>query len=154
MSSIITRIIPYKNHLRVYTFYTGRGLNMQDYYLANRVLGKSLCSDCFFLCQDFAVLTISMETIQSVYFRFGAKLPEEAKKTEIFPKFQRRMERTNIFKCNSLEVHFTIRNRVPYNKQVTNPAYSGHIGEYRLLVIAVRQVNIPQYGPCTRLVSG
>ena len=47
---------------------------MQYYYMANPVLSKSLCSDCFFLCQDFAVHTISMETVQSVYFRFGAKL--------------------------------------------------------------------------------
>ena len=36
--------------------------------MANPVLGKSLCSDWFFLGQDFAVWTISMETVQSVYF--------------------------------------------------------------------------------------
>ena len=41
--------------------------------MANQVLGKSLCSDWFFLCQDFAVRTVSMETVQSVYFCFGAK---------------------------------------------------------------------------------
>ena len=41
--------------------------------MANLVLGKSLCSDWFFLGQDFAVRTISMETVQSVYFCFGAK---------------------------------------------------------------------------------
>ena len=77
--------------------------------MANPVLGKSLCSDWFFLGQDFAVRTVSMETVQSVYFCFGAKpanskfatktakimsfftlkLSEEAKKIEIFPKFQR-----------------------------------------------------------------
>ena len=38
------------------------------YYMANPVLGKSLCSDWFFLGQDFAVRTVSMETVQSVYF--------------------------------------------------------------------------------------
>ena len=38
--------------------------------MANPVLGKSLCSDWFFLGQDFAVRTISMETVQSVYFCF------------------------------------------------------------------------------------
>jgi len=35
--------------------------------------GKSLCSDWFFLGQDFAVRTVSMETGQPVYFCFGAK---------------------------------------------------------------------------------
>ena len=87
------------------------------YYMANPVLGKSLCSDWFFLGQDFAV---SMETVQSVYFFwskankfkicnqdsekkvwklsfFTLKLPAEAKKIEIFPKFQRWMKKTNIF---------------------------------------------------------
>ena len=44
------------------------------YYMANPVLGKSLCSDWFFLGQDFAVWTVSMETVQLVYFCFGAKL--------------------------------------------------------------------------------
>ena len=39
--------------------------------MANPVLGKSLCSDWFFLGQDFAVRTVSM--VQSVYFYFGAK---------------------------------------------------------------------------------
>ena len=46
---------------------------MQNYYMANPVLGKSLCSDWFFLSQDFAVRTVSMETVQSVYFCFGGK---------------------------------------------------------------------------------
>ena len=82
--------------------------------MANPVLGKSLGSDWFFLGQDFAVQTISMETVQSVYFCFEAKLAnskfatkpakkkkvgimsfftlklsEEAKKIEIFLKFPR-----------------------------------------------------------------
>ena len=94
--------------------------------MANPVLGKSLCSDWFFLGQDFAVRTISMETVQSAYFCFGVnpakskfatktgkkkvrilsfftlKLPEEAEKIEIFPKFQRWMKKTNIFKSNLL----------------------------------------------------
>ena len=43
------------------------------WYMANPVLGKSLCSDWFFLGQDFAVRTVSMEMVQSVYFSFGAK---------------------------------------------------------------------------------
>ena len=41
--------------------------------MAGPVLGKSLCSDWFFLGQDFAVRTVSMETVQPVYFCFGAK---------------------------------------------------------------------------------
>ena len=36
--------------------------------MANPVLGKSLCSDWFFLGQDFAV-----RYLLSVYFCFGAK---------------------------------------------------------------------------------
>ena len=39
-------------------------------YMAKPVLGKSLCSDWFFLGQDFAVRTVSMETVQPVYFCF------------------------------------------------------------------------------------
>ena len=35
------------------------------YYMVNPVLGKSLCSDWFFLGQDFAVRPVSMETVQS-----------------------------------------------------------------------------------------
>ena len=38
------------------------------YYMAEPVLGKSLCSDWFFLSQDFAVRTVSMETVQPVSF--------------------------------------------------------------------------------------
>ena len=41
--------------------------------MANPVLGKSLCSDWFFLGQDFAVRTVSTEMVQSVYFCLGAK---------------------------------------------------------------------------------
>ena len=40
------------------------------YYVANLFLGKSLCSDWFFLDQDFAVWTISMEMVQSMYIIF------------------------------------------------------------------------------------
>ena len=47
--------------------------NRDYYYMANPVLGKSLCSDWLFLGQDFKVWTVSMETVQSVYFCFGAK---------------------------------------------------------------------------------
>ena len=51
----------------------GLPYNKRYYYMANPVLGKSLCSDWFFLGQDFAVRTVSMETVQPVYFCFGPK---------------------------------------------------------------------------------
>jgi len=53
-------------------------VNKGDYYMANPVLGKSLCSDWFFLGQDFAVRTVSTETVQSAYFYLGAR-PENSK---------------------------------------------------------------------------
>ena len=36
------------------------------------VLGKSVRSDWFLLGLDFAIPTVSMETVQDVYFCFGA----------------------------------------------------------------------------------
>ena len=54
-------------------FLNSDGENIYIYYMANPVLGKSLCSDWFFLGQDFAGRTVSMETVQSMYFCFGAK---------------------------------------------------------------------------------
>ena len=81
--------------------------------MANSVLGKSLCSDWFFLSQDFAVWTVSMEMVQPVYFCFGVKPANQ-------------------------NLHFTIRNRVPYNKQPTNRASSGHTGKYWPSVVAVQ----------------
>ena len=128
--------------------------------MANPVLGKSLCSDWFFLGQDFAVRTVSMETVQSVYFCFGAKpanatsATKTAKKCENchsshwnYPlklkrlKFFRNFKdgwRWTFFKCKPPEVHFTIRNRVPYNKLLTNRACSGRTGEYWPSVVFVR----------------
>ena len=41
--------------------------------MAKPVLGKSVRSDWFLLGRDFAVRTVSMETVQAVYFCFGAK---------------------------------------------------------------------------------
>ena len=69
---------------------------------------------------------------------FTLKLPEKAEKVEFFPKFQRWMEKTNIFKCKPPEVHFTIRNRVPYNKQLTNRACSSRTVEYWPSVVFLR----------------
>ena len=42
--------------------------NILLYYMANPVLGKSLCSDWFFLGQDFAVRTVSMENTRVFLF--------------------------------------------------------------------------------------
>ena len=57
-----------------------------NYFMANPVLGKSLCSDWFFLGQDFAVQTLSMETFQSVYFCYGAKPANSKFATKIAKK--------------------------------------------------------------------
>ena len=46
--------------------------------MTNPFLGKSLCSDWFFLGQEFALRTVSMETVQPVHFCFEAK-PANAK---------------------------------------------------------------------------
>ena len=40
------------------------------YFMANPVLGKSLCSDWFLFGQDSAVRTVSTETAQPLYFCF------------------------------------------------------------------------------------
>ena len=115
--------------------------------MANPVLGKSLCSEWFFLGQDFAVhgngpirvflfgakpaiskFATKTAEKKSILSFFTLKLPEVAEKIEIFPKFQRWMKKTSIFKCNPPEVHFAIRNRVPYNKLLTNLAFSSRSG--------------------------
>ena len=156
-------------------------MDINCYYMANPVLGKSLCSDWVFHGHDFSVWTVSMEMVQSLYFCFEAKpanskfatktvkkkvwitsffalkLSEEAKKVEIFPKFQRYKEKTKIFKCKPPELHYTIRNRVPYNKLLTNLACSSRTGEYwpcAWFVLPKPRSNIPQYGPHALLVTG
>ena len=76
--------------------------------MAKPVSGKSERSDWFLLGRDFAVRTVSMETVQDVYFCFGAKLPnskfatttaklpEKGTTIEILLRFQRWMKKTNI----------------------------------------------------------
>ena len=128
--------------------------------MANPVLGKSLCSDWFFLGQDFAVRTVSTEMVQSVYFCFGAKpadwtfatktakkcenchsshwkYQQKLKRLKVFQNFKDGWRRQTFFKCKPPEVHFTIRNRVPYNKLLTNRACSGCTGEYWPSVVFV-----------------
>ena len=130
--------------------------------MANPVLGKSLCSDWFFLGQDFAVRTVSMETVQSVYFCFGPKPAnskfatktakkkcenchsshwnnqQKLKRLKFFRNFKHGWRRRTFFKCKPPEVHFAIRNRVPYNKLLTNRVYSGRTGEYWPSVVFAR----------------
>ena len=147
----------------------GKIINLQshilcNYYMANPVLGKSLCSDWFFLGQDFAVRTVSMETVQSVYFCFGPKPPnstfatktakkkcenchsshwkyqQKLKRLKFFQNFKDGWRRQTFFKCKPPDVHFTIRNRVPYHKLLTNRACSGLPGNIGCLSFL--------YGPC------
>ena len=130
--------------------------------MANPGLGKSLCSDWFFLSQDFAVWTVSMETVQSVYFCLGAKpanskfatktakkkcenchsshwnYQQKLKRLKFFRYFKHGWRRRTFFKCNPPEAHFTIRNRVPYNKLLTNWVYSGRTGEYWPSIVFVQ----------------
>ena len=61
--------------------------------MANPLLGKFLCSDWFFLHQDFAVCTISMEKVQLVYFCFGATLANS--------KFATKTAKKNCEYCHS-----------------------------------------------------
>ena len=132
-----------------------------------------------------------METVQSVYFCFGAKpanstfatttakkkcenchsshwnYQQKLKRLKIFRNFRDGWRRRSFFKCKPPEVHFTIRNRVPYNKIITNRACLGRTGEYWPSVVFVwtslhsegsvlsrSRANIPQYGPRARLVRG
>ena len=137
-------------------------VDIRLYYMANPVPGKSLCSDWFFLGQDFAVRTISMETVQYVYFLFWRKAgkfnicnqasekkcenghsshrnyQQKLKRLNFFRNFKDGWRRRTFFKCKPPEVHCTIRNRVPYNKLLTNRACSGRTREYWPSVVFVR----------------
>ena len=103
-----------------------------------------------------------METVQSVYFRFGAKpanstfatktakkkcenchsshwnYQQKLKRLKVFWNFKDRWRRRTFSKCKPPEVHFTIRIRVPYNKLLTNRACSGRTGEYWPSFVFVR----------------
>ena len=123
--------------------------------MANPVLGKSLCSDWFFLGQDFAVRTVSMETVQSVYFCFGAKPANSTFATKTAKKkcenchsshwnYQQKLKRLKFFRhleMDEEDEHFlSARHRKcillsgaqchNYNKLLTNRACSGRTGEY------------------------
>ena len=129
--------------------------------MANPVLGKSLCSD--FLSQSGFCSTDRFhgngpihvflfwskagkfnlcnqdrekkcENCHSSHWNFQQKL----KRLKFFQNFKDGWRRRAFFKCKPPEVHFTIRNRVPYNKLLTNRACSDRAGEYCPLVVFVR----------------
>ena len=55
---------------------------------------------------------------------------QKQERLKFFRNFKDGWRRRTFFKCKPTEVHFTIRNRVPYNKILTNRAYSGRNGDY------------------------
>ena len=105
---------------------------------------------------------ISMKTVRSMYFCFGAtpanstfatktankkgeychsshwNYQQKLKRLKFFRNFKDGWRRQTIFTCKPPEVHFTIRNRVPYNKLLTNRAFSGRTGEYWRSAVFVR----------------
>ena len=138
--------------------------------MANPVLGKSLCPDWFFLGQDFAVRTVSKFKICNQNSEKTVKLPEEAKKIEIFPTFQRWMKKTNILQASFIILEtFDVETETGITEcHIINlltelaRAVLGNIGprswqqrpsEARS-VVPRPQANIPQYSPRARLVSG
>jgi len=66
------------------------------------------------------------ENCHSSHWNYQQKL----KRLKFFRNFKDGWRRRTFFKCKPPEVHFTIRNRVPYNKLLTNRACSGRTGEY------------------------
>ena len=66
------------------------------------------------------------ENCHSSHWNYQQKL----KRLKFFRNFKDGWRRRTFFKCKPPEVHFTIRNWVPYNKLLTNRASSGRTGEY------------------------
>ena len=126
--------------------------------MANPVLGKSMCSDWFFLGQDFAVhgngpIRVFLFWSKAAHSKFATKTTkkkcenchsshwncqQKLKRLNFFRNFKDGWRRRTFFKCKPREVHFTIRNRVPYNKLITNRASSGRTGEHWPSVVFVR----------------
>ena len=63
---------------------------------------------------------------------------QKLKGLKFFRNFKDGWRRRSFFNCKPPEVHFTIRNRVPYNKLLTNRACSSRTGEYWPSVVFVR----------------
>ena len=75
------------------------------------------------------------ENCHSSHWNYQQKL----KRLNFFPKnFKDGWRRRTFFECKPPEVHFTIGNRVPYKKLLTNRACSGRTGEYWPSVVFVR----------------
>ena len=63
------------------------------YYMPKPVLGKSQRYDWIFLSRDFAVRTVSVETVQAVYFCFGANPAiHNLKQLYLKPKLRKKCE--------------------------------------------------------------
>ena len=61
------------------------------YYMPKPVLGKSQRYDWIFLSRDFAVRTVSVKTVQAVYFCFGANPAiHNLKQLYLKPKLQKK----------------------------------------------------------------
>ena len=86
------------------------------YSMANPVFGKSLCSDWFFLGLDFAVRTVSMETVQFLYFCLKARPANSKFATKTAKKkceychsshwnYQKKLKRLKFFR-NVRDEHF------------------------------------------------
>ena len=67
---------------------------------------------------------------------FTLKLPAEAKKIEIFPKFKDGWRRRTFVQATGSAFYY--QEGVPYNKLLTNRACSGRTGEYWPSVVFVR----------------
>ena len=151
----------------------------KKHYTANPVLGKSLCSDWFFLGQDFAVRTVSMETVQSVYFYFGSKpanlQPRQRKKCENCHSshwnYQQKLKDWNFSEISKMDEHDEHFLSASHGKCILLSGTECHIINYLLTELAraapgnisprsfshrtrCARANIPQYGPRARLVSG
>ncbi len=71
---------------------------MPRYYMAKPVLGKSERSDWFFLGRDFAKRTVSIKTVQAVYFFSKAghsNLQLNLRKENVYSQSSQRNYRTD-----------------------------------------------------------
>ena len=125
--------------------------------MANPVLGKSLCSDWFFLGQDFAVRTVSMETVQSVYFCFGAKPANSTfatktakKKCENFHSshwnYQQKLKRLKFFQISKMDEEDEHFLSATHRKCILQSGTDCHIINYLLTKLA-RAIITGEYWP-------
>ena len=145
--------------------------------MANPVLGNSLCSDWFFSRSGFCSTDRFHGNGPIRVFLFWSKAgkfnicnqdsekkcenghsshwnyQQKLKRLKFFWNFKDGWRRRTFFKCKPPEVHFTIRNRVPYNKLLTNRACSGLTGEYWPLVVFLRTERSEVHTVTTRSVS-